>query len=84
MSDRKPGEHRWKLSWPGNFCLDCGLDDPLENTDESLINCPVPHPDNPQDPIDCDQCRGTGCVINPNLVVPPCPSFPGNAPTAGK
>ena len=22
--------HRWKLSWPGNICLDCGEDDPFE------------------------------------------------------
>lgn len=22
--------HRWKLSWPGNFCIDCGIDDPAE------------------------------------------------------
>lgn len=23
-------EHDWALSWPGNYCKRCGLDDPLE------------------------------------------------------
>ena len=73
MSERKPGEHRWKLSWPGNFCLDCGLDDPLEG-DDALVNCTCE--------AGCDTCSGTGCVINPNLVCPPCPFSTSSAPNA--
>lgn len=23
-------EHKWNLSWPGNFCRKCGADDPME------------------------------------------------------
>jgi hypothetical protein len=23
-------EHQWKRSWPGNFCVRCGYDDPFE------------------------------------------------------
>jgi hypothetical protein len=66
-TDRK---HRWKLSWPGNFCLDCGYDDPNENTDVSLINCDCTSPD------DCLKCGGTGCQLNPNMVWEPCPGPP--------
>lgn len=29
-------EHDWKLSWPGNYCLKCGMDDPLE----AALCCP--------------------------------------------
>ena len=25
------GQHKWSNSWPGNICLRCGSDDPLEN-----------------------------------------------------
>lgn len=57
-------KHRWKLSWPGNFCLDCGIDDPFESQ-EALIDCPDCEKG-------CDKCRGTGCIPNPNLVMPPC------------
>lgn len=62
--------HRWKLSWPGNFCLDCGYDDPSENTDESLINCSC------TGNAGCDDCGFTGCVPNPNMVWEPCPGPP--------
>lgn len=62
------GEHRWKLSWPGNFCLDCGLDDPLEGED-ALVDCPTCGGHS----LDCPVCAGTGCVVNPNLKVLPCP-----------
>lgn len=23
-------EHRWALSWPGNYCIACGEEDPME------------------------------------------------------
>jgi len=23
-------KHKWNLSWPGNFCLKCHCDDPVE------------------------------------------------------
>jgi len=69
MANKRP--HRWKLSWPGNFCLDCGLDDPMEGPD-GLVDCPACGPDWTEVQEDCPQCRGTGCVPNPDLVVPPC------------
>ena len=34
MSARYP--HVWKRSWPGNFCVECGADDPIE----LAISCP--------------------------------------------
>ncbi len=62
-TDRK---HRWKQSWPGNFCLDCGYDDPFENTDNSLISCGACDEG-------CEACSYTGCVPNPNMEWEPCP-----------
>lgn len=56
--------HVWALDWPGNFCLRCGLDDPNERED-ALVGCPdCSH--------GCNECNGTGCVPNPNMVVPEC------------
>jgi len=72
MSEGKAGQHRWKLSWPGNFCLDCGLDDPLEGED-ALVDCTCAPPSDPRLDNGCQKCGGTGCQPNPNLVVPPCP-----------
>ena len=23
-------KHKWKLCWPGNYCVECGMDDPVE------------------------------------------------------
>ena len=23
-------KHKWYMGWPGNFCLKCGADDPIE------------------------------------------------------
>jgi len=40
------GPHRWKQSWPGNFCLDCGIDDPVEECVATNSECKcVPGPD---------------------------------------
>lgn len=37
-------EHRWANSWPGNYCLDCGMGDPIE---EAIIcaYCYIPGPE---------------------------------------
>jgi hypothetical protein len=56
--------HRWSLHWPGNHCLNCGLDGP-EGAEDALIGCP-------DCPAGCDRRYGTGCVPNPNQVIPPC------------
>jgi hypothetical protein len=63
MAERKPGEHRWALSWPGNPCLDCGLDDPFEDPDV-LIPCGCQ--------AGCEKCDGSSCVVDPGLKVEPC------------
>lgn len=52
MSESK--KHRWKNSWPGNFCLDCGEPDPLEEA--VLVNCVCVS--------GCEKCFGTGCVLS--------------------
>ena len=71
-------EHNWTLSWPGNMCKDCGLEDPVEyavGTDpDFFMTCPVclgvrevaEH---------CQNCMATGCIPNPARIpeVPPCP-----------
>lgn len=62
--------HKWKLSWPGNFCLRCGIDDPLE-AEDALVDCPVNHPEG-KNCDHCVLCMGSGCVLNPNLVISPC------------
>lgn len=66
------------MSWPGNYCLDCGLDDPNESED-ALIDCPYSKFHDWAQSMGyeqlhelCDVCSGTGCVPNPNLVVAPC------------
>jgi hypothetical protein len=41
-------KHRWALSWPGNYCKDCGMDEPIE----SAICCPDCLFDYPP-PCDC-------------------------------
>jgi len=72
--------HRWKQSWPGNFCLDCGYDDPNETSEDSLINCTTCV----EGVVDCGHlgceecwdCNGTGCVPNPNMVWVPCEGPP--------
>jgi hypothetical protein len=61
---KKSGEHRWKLSWPGNFCLDCGESDPLEDAD-ALVNCACQK--------GCEKCKYTGTVLNSNLRNAKCP-----------
>lgn len=52
MSEGK--KHRWKNSWPGNFCLDCGEPDPLESA--TLANCVCVS--------GCEKCSGTGCALS--------------------
>lgn len=75
------GEHRWSLRWPGNICLDCGLDDPVEyavGTDpDFFMTCPVCLAVEVV-AATCNECRGTGCVPDPKRVpaVPPCPGRP--------
>lgn len=64
--------HRWKLSWPGNYCLDCGISDPYES-DDALINCDCQPPEDLNADNGCKKCLGTGCLPNPDLVCPPCP-----------
>jgi hypothetical protein len=61
--------HDWALSWPGNFCKRCGIDDPLES-DEALIRCDAPNCNEAKE--SCPRCAGTGCIVNPNLVIPSC------------
>jgi len=58
--------HRWSESWPGNFCLDCLLEDDL---DQHLVRCP----NCLNGAIEkCDKCCGTGAVIDPEYVRPEC------------
>lgn len=61
--------HRWKMSFPGNYCLDCGAEDPVEANLDSLVNCDAC---NDGDNGDCQKCYGTGAMINPDLVIFPC------------
>ncbi len=63
--------HRWKLSWPGNFCLDCGMEDPLES-DDVLIDCDCAPPEDLTQNNGCLKCLGTGCILRPNIVVSEC------------
>jgi len=49
-------EHRWKLSWPGNCCLDCGEPDPLEDPD-ILQDCDCEK--------GCEKCAWTGVKPGP-------------------
>lgn len=52
--------HRWRLSWPGNVCLDCGDGDPFE----ACVATP-----------DC-VCIGDGVVLDdprPAVLAPPLP-----------
>lgn len=60
--------HRWKNSWPGNFCLDCGEADPLEDM-ERLVDCPDCFGGLLREPLSgqptCQRCHGTGCVVLP-------------------
>lgn len=69
------GQHRWSLSWPGNHCRDCGMDGP-ESWDDALIDCP-------ECSAGCESCSGTGCIPNPDQVVPPCPFSTSSASPAG-
>jgi hypothetical protein len=69
--------HRWSLRWPGNRCLDCGLDDPCADED-ALVNCSccggsgrMPVVDL-NVPTECSNCKGTGCDWNPDKVIPEC------------
>jgi hypothetical protein len=61
-----PKLHRWSESWPGNFCIDCGLEDDL---DQHLVQC--------QNCLNgciekCDKCCGTGAIIDPEYIRPGC------------
>lgn len=60
--------HRWNLSWPGNFCLDCGYDDPVENSD-NWVDCP----ECAKTDANCAVCGDHGVIFNPDFQVPPCP-----------
>lgn len=68
------GKHKWKLSWPGNFCLACGMDDPVElavaggdDPYEIVTACPKIH-----DEVTADcECGGYGMIIDTSKV-PPC------------
>lgn len=64
-------EHRWKLSWPGNYCLDCGIGDPFECNGDKDVLLDCPDCTGPTDPP-CATCAGTGAVVNKDIVVPPC------------
>jgi len=73
--------HRWKLSWPGNLCLDCGIDDPYE-LDNAFTDClvcggyglgPTEMFDGNGHVGECEACCGTGCVYVEALKIPPCP-----------
>lgn len=68
--------HRWKLSWPGNYCLDCGLDDPTENTD-NWIPCPYHKAmETEEEYRRCGHCGGAGLILDPDLTTPECPGQP--------
>jgi hypothetical protein len=70
--------HRWKNSWPGNFCLDCGEADSLENTDR-LVDCPECFGGLLREPmagqLTCQRCNGVGCVTLP-VEETTCPGVP--------
>ena len=54
-------KHKWKMSWPGNYCLKCGASDPTEEAladGVGLIDCP--HCDS-----GCEACCYTGCAVGP-------------------
>lgn len=51
--------------------MDCGYDDPSENTDKSLVDC-----DRCSGTAGCDDCGFTGCMPNPNMEWEPCPGPP--------
>lgn len=61
------GHHRWNLHWPGNHCLDCGQDD---TSVDALIECPIC---TEATRSSCEDCKGTGCGVDPNFKFPPCP-----------
>lgn len=75
-------KHEWKLSWPGNYCLKCGIDDPIELalagvTNNGVIPCPDCKGQGGKADCspawdECERCGGQGIIINPELVVPPC------------
>ena len=39
VCDATGGAHRWAMSWPGNFCLECGSEDPME---QCVSGCTCP------------------------------------------
>lgn len=68
--------HRWKNSWPGNFCLDCGAPDPLEEAvDDYLVKCNCVG--------GCEKCSYTGAVLDPKWKerITSCPG-PGQIPNS--
>lgn len=67
-------KHEWKLAWPGNYCLKCGIDDPIEAavsgvTENGMVQCPECSEENREC---CVRCEGQGIIINPDLVIPEC------------
>lgn len=71
-------EHQWAMSWPGNFCKVCGLEDPIEYAvgcdPDYFKTCPVCLGVEVV-ARDCKECSGTGCIPDPKHEpkIPPCP-----------
>lgn len=67
-------EHRWKNSWPGNWCLDCGIPEPIEDAmmePDFWLDCGCCRPEDALPDDQCTECSGTGCYVNPKYVVGP-------------
>jgi hypothetical protein len=63
-------EHRWS-GWPGAFCLDCGIDDPIEEA-LAVGDC-----------IEVADDSEMGFHFEfPNVTVPPCPPTTAAAPSS--
>lgn len=54
MTSAKKIGHRWS-GWPGAWCLDCGIGDPIE---ECLAEC---NAENGGEPIICPKHQMTAC-----------------------